>query len=482
MTAGRSLPQTWRTRLARPWADRTGRTAQAHAASPLAAQDRAAGPWHRAGRLLPGLALACLALAACEREVILEGERLDPRALTRAGAPDVPPNRALPVALTAPVDHSAWTHRGGSPTHRIAHPALPATLGVAWSTNIGDGASRRMRITADPVAADGRVFTLDAHSTVTATGRDGRILWQTDIRPGWAGRGIASGGGLALGAGRLFVTSAYGALMALDPASGDVIWSKRFEAPLTAPPAVAEGRVFVVGTDGTGWAIDAGTGQVQWQLPGVPASAGMVGGAGPAVAGGRAILPFATGDVVGVAAATGVQSWRSRVAGQRLGRTGALVSDIAGDPVVVDGTVFVGNRSGRLMALDAATGAVRWSVREGAFGPVWPAGDSLFMISDRGELLRLQARDGARVWGVELGHFLPARERRRAETVAHFGPVLAGGRLIVASSDGLLRSFDPASGALLSETALPGPAASRPVVVERTLYLVTRDGRLHALR
>ena len=427
-------------------------------------------------------ALVVLGLAGCEREVILEGERLDPRALTVAGAPELPGNRSLPVALAAPTDHSAWTHRGGTATQRIAHPALGAAPGLVWSAGIGDGASRRMRITADPVAAEGRIFTLDAHSTVTATGRDGARLWQADIRPDWAGRGLASGGGLAIGAGRLFVTSGYGLMQAMDPASGAVLWSKRFEAPLTAPPTVAEGRVFVVGSDGTGWAIDAADGRVLWQLPGVPSAAGMVGGAGPAVAGGRVMLPFVTGDIVSAAVGTGVQAWRTRVAGQRLGRTGALVTDIAGDPVVVDGTVFVGSRSGRVVALDAASGVVRWSARDGAFGPVWPAGDSLFFVSDQGELLRLQARDGARVWGVPLGHFLETRERRRAETVAHFGPVLAGGRLLVASSDGYLRAFDPASGALLSETALPAGAASRPIVVERTLYLVTRDGRLHALR
>ncbi|MGY6410186.1 MAG: outer membrane protein assembly factor BamB family protein [Alkalilacustris sp.] len=441
--------------------------------------------WRRTRRrvgALWGIGLSALVLAGCERELILEGERLDPRALTVAGPAQVPPNRAVPVALVTPVDHAAWTHRGGTPAQRIAHPAFSTAPAVVWSAPIGEGADRRQRLTADPVAADGRIFTLDARSTVTATGRDGARLWQVDVRPDWAGRGMASGGGLALGAGRLFVTSAYGLLVALEPASGAVLWSRRFEAPLTAPPAVADGRVFVVGSDGTGWAIDAATGQALWQLPGVPSAAGMVGGAAPAVAGGRVLMPFASGDVVGASAATGAQDWRTRVAGQRLGRTAALVTDIAGDPVVVDGTVFVGNRSGRVAALDAASGAIRWSAREGAFGPVWPAGDSLFLVSDQGELVRLQARDGSRIWGVPLGHFLEARERRRAETVAHFGPVLAGGRLLVASSDGFLRSFDPASGALLAETALPGGAASRPVVVERTLYVVTRDGRLHALR
>ena len=66
--------------------------------------------------------------------------------------------------------------------------------------------------------------------------------------------------------------------------------------------------------------------------------------------------------------------------------------------------------------------------------------------------------------------------------VAHFGPVLAGGRLIVASSDGLIRAFDPASGALAGSVELPGGAASAPAVAGGVLYVVTKDGKLRAFR
>jgi hypothetical protein len=60
--------------------------------------------------------------------------------------------------------------------------------------------------------------------------------------------------------------------------------------------------------------------------------------------------------------------------------------------------------------------------------------------------------------------------------------VLAGGRLIVATSDGALRQFDPAMGAALGDVALPEGAASAPVVAGSTLYIVTEDGRLNAFR
>ncbi|MBC7142188.1 MAG: PQQ-binding-like beta-propeller repeat protein, partial [Rhodobacteraceae bacterium] len=59
---------------------------------------------------------------------------------------------------------------------------------------------------------------------------------------------------------------------------------------------------------------------------------------------------------------------------------------------------------------------------------------------------------------------------------------LAGGRLVVASSDGLIRSFDPTSGALLSSVELPNGAASAPAIAGGVLYVVTKDGKLRAFR
>ena len=81
------------------------------------------------------------------------------------------------------------------------------------------------------------------------------------------------------------------------------------------------------------------------------------------------------------------------------------------------------------------------------------------------------------IWRVPL----PQAEHRRGVT-AFYGPVLAGGRLIVGSSDGQLLQFDPTAGAALGAVALPSGAASAPVVAGSALYIVTEDGRLNAFR
>ncbi|MEL6565774.1 MAG: PQQ-binding-like beta-propeller repeat protein, partial [Pseudomonadota bacterium] len=130
----------------------------------------------------------------------------------------------------------------------------------------------------------------------------------------------------------------------------------------------------------------------------------------------------------------------------------------------------------------AGSGARVWTAPEGAFGTVLPVAGSVFLVSDRNELLRLSAEDGSRIWGTALPQFVRDRPTRRSEIFAHHGPVLAGGRLLVASSDGSLRSFDPVSGGLLGVTDIPAGATTAPVVAGQTLYLVNRKGDLIAYR
>ena len=140
-------------------------------------------PRRRAG-IAAALTLGAMLLGACSDEVILEGERFDVRdplagvsdataaAAAASGAatgeaPDSAIVRDVPISLPGQVNHTSWTHRNGSSTHRITHPALGSTLTQIWSADIGEGNSRRANITADPVSEGGRIYTLDARSRVS---------------------------------------------------------------------------------------------------------------------------------------------------------------------------------------------------------------------------------------------------------------------------------------------------------------------------
>jgi outer membrane protein assembly factor BamB len=432
------------------------------------------------------LAIAAgLGLAACGGDDILPGERLDPLAVISPDGPAVEGPAGISstaLSLTAPVTNGEWTHRGGNAAHAPGHVQLGTGTNRIWSANIGQGDNRGHRIVADPVVAAGRVFTLDSRATVTATALNGARAWSVDITPAQENPDSASGGGLAYEGGRIFVTTGFGELVAMDAATGAVQWRQRVDASISGGPAVQDGVVYVAARNSVGWAVRASDGKVLWQTSGTASGSGVMGVSVPAVQGRSVIFPFSSGQLLSVDRNSGLTDWATQIGGTRTGRSIAVIRDITGDPVISGGRVYAGTSSGRMEAVDMASGLQDWTSGEGANGPVVVAGGSVFAVNDQAELVRLDAATGGVIWRQPMPYYTKERVKKQQSIHAHYGPVLAGGRLYVASSDGMLRSFDPASGALVGQGEIPGGAASAPVVAGQTLYVVARNGQLHALK
>jgi outer membrane protein assembly factor BamB len=443
-------------------------------------------------KAMTGVALLALLAACGPKEVILQGERFPVRADLDASipvegkpAPTAPPameNQSVAISL-GPQTGGDWTHRAGNARHLMPHAALSATPKLAWAANIGSGSSRKNRISAAPVVADGRIFTIDATTGVTATSTGGATLWSTDLAADFDKGGGQSAGGLATDGARVFATTEYGELVALDAATGAILWRQRVDSPMSGAPATDGKAVYVSGRDGSAWAVDAATGKVIWQVVGTPGKAAYVGTAAPTIGDRAVIFPSAAGDLMAVLKiGGGTKIWQSSLAGKRLGRAYALTADVTGDAVISGKTIFAGSGAGRTVAMSASSGEQIWAAGEGALGPVAVAGGSIFLVNDEAKLVRLNAETGEVIWSVEMPYFTQEKIKKRKGIYAHYGPVLAGGRIMVVSSDGLLRAFDPTDGSLAYTTDIPGGAAAQPAVAGGTLYVVSGKGQLLAFR
>lgn len=438
-------------------------------------------------KLILASVIATGVLAGCaDREIILPGDRLGVREILqdRSGADAASPNTTVAATVPAAVNNAAWPQSHVSPSVRTTNAALSGNLTPVWATSIGEGDKRRARIITDPVVADGRIFTIDSAGRVSATSTSGSALWSYSIVPLRDDASQALAGGLAVDNGRLYVTSGFGTLTALDAATGREIWTQRLEATATGAPTVFGGLVYVVAGDSTAWAIEAEDGRVRWQSDGLGDIGNVAGAAPPAVNDSHVVFSFGSGAVQGAFRQGGLRLWSADIVGARRGFAIALVDDITGYPVIDGSTVYAGNHSGRVVALNVNSGERLWTAQHGALDPVWPAGNSVYVVSDLNELVRLDATDGSRIWAVDLPGYEPVRrpQRRRDSAFVNHGPIMAGGRLIVASSDGFIRAFDPASGEVVSQTEIRGGATTRPVVANGTLYVVSTAGVLHAFR
>lgn len=420
-------------------------------------------------------------LAACEEpQVILPGVREDIRPASDNEA--VETRGSKPISLPAQRANANWSQSPGTVAYRTTHPQLRATPQRVWSASIGKGDSRKQRITAEPVVAGGLIYTLDSEANVTATSTQGQKAWSTNLIPANDGDEDATGGGMAYANGVLYVSSGFGRLTALDGKTGAIRWQKRLNATGSGAPLVNDGLLYLVAGDETGWAVDTSNGRIAWQIQGTPSVGNVLGAPAPVIAQDFAVFAFGSGDVAATFRKGGIRRWNASVAGGRRGRAAAQIVDVTGGPMVAGDTIYIGNHSGRTVAFDIGSGERKWTADEGAIDTVWPVGGSVFQISDRSQLVRLDSSDGSVIWAQDLPGFVKDKPNRRGPIVAHYGPILAGGRIVVASNDGFVRFFNPVDGTLVNRVEVPGGATTAPVVAGQTLYVVSTKGDLHAFR
>ncbi len=432
---------------------------------------------------LPLLLAGCdsMDLFAGKKTAPLPGDRLSVLALDQQLEPD-PRIADLQVRLPRPWVNTEWPQSGGEPNHVMHHLSLSPSLRQLWRTSIGSSASSDERILSQPLVADGRIYAMDAEANVSAfNAENGRRIWRTDLTPRSEDSG-AIGGGIAIDGGRLFATTAYGDVYALDPATGKVVWQQKIGVPLRAAPAADAGRVFIITQDNQMKALDANTGVEQWSFAGIVEVAGLIGAATPAVDGGVVIAPFSSGELFALSTANGSVAWSDAL--QRTGRISSVgtINDIAGNPVADRGRVYAIGHGGRMVAIDMRTGERVWERELSGLQSPWVAGDFIYVVTLDAEVVCLSRRDGRIRWVTALERFRDPTAKVKKGPITWYGPVLGGDRLVLTSSNGVAVSLSPYTGEVLGRIKLSGNAAVSPVVANETLYILTDDANLVALR
>ena len=407
----------------------------------------------------------------------LEGERLSVLQLERQLEPD-PELSQLAISLPSPFANREWPQAGGYPDHNMGHLGLGQGLSVKWRADVGTGSTKAVRLVAQPIVADGRVYTLDADAELSAFDLGtGRRLWTTETRRDNEDDDVLTGG-IGMAEGRIFVTTGYATVAAFEAETGAELWRQRLSAPSRAAPTIAQGRVFVITVDNRLIAHDATTGNVVWDHSGLIEAAGLLGAASPATDGSVVVSGYSSGEIHGLRIENGTSVWQDSVAPvRRLGMMASL-ADIEAMPVIADGVVYAIGHAKRFLAIDVRNGTRRWQRNLGSTSTPVVAGDFLFVLSNENELVAMTRQDGRILWVSQLPRY--EDEEDREDPIVWTSPVLAGGRLILAGSDETVLEIDPTNGTVLTEWESRNPVIIDPVVVDNTLLMLDERGTLTA--
>lgn len=455
-------------------------------------------------RLLAALMVAALGVSACStvdrlnpfkgsapKEVATEGDRISIISADQKLEP-AEALKGVDFALPPPETVAAWPLPGGSPEQAMGNANAAPSLTIAWRKSIGQGSKHGELITAPPVAAAGKVFTMDAQAEVTAhDARTGDRLWHINMRPTDNKRDREGfGGGLAFADGKLYVTSGFRLVAQLDANTGRVGWRVRTDQPIHGAPTVFGGRVMAVALDNTLLTFDAATGAPGWTYQALSESARILAASSPAVSGDTVVAAFGSGELIALRTANGNDLWNNALS--RASRTSALseIRDIPGRPVIYGGDVFAVSHSGVFAATDLRTGAARWSLPVVGISSPLPEGDVVYVVGTDGKLICASRESGQIYWVHDMNPGWVVRKKGGLWGIGSHevpkplwtSPILVDSRLILTSSDGQLVALNAKTGELEKKLNLGEPSLMSPIAMGAMIYLVTDNGQLVAIR
>lgn len=234
-------------------------------------------------------------------------------------------------------------------------------------------------------------------------------------------------GGLALTEdNRLYAASTTGAVYLLDPDKGSEV--NRFDAGdgVWSAPLVTNTAVYVGSVDGKLQALDPQSLKPLWNQP-FQAGAGLI--TDPVLAGENTVLVGGIDETLyALDAATGAMKWSFGGGNWFWGR-----------PLVDKGTVYAPDLNGNVYALDAANGSLKWTFP--APGPVRSApllaGGLLIVMDKNGTMFGLDPASGKPAWGPTV-----------LNKTVFSDPMLLGDKILIVAEGGNLFTVTPADGAL----------------------------------
>jgi outer membrane protein assembly factor BamB len=387
--------------------------------------------------------------------------------------------QGVDFSIPEPQARSEWPNPGGTADNVVEHTAGAPNFQVAWRRSVGAGGSRASHVTATPVVAGGRIFTLDGRAGVTARNlQDGSQVWRVDLAPRSGRDREAYGGGLAVANGLLYVSSGYRLVTALDAQTGAVKWRTAMASPIHGAPTVADGRLFVVDVEDQLFALDANTGEIIWNFQALEEPARILAASAPAVSGDVVVAPFASGEIVAFRTANGAQLWTDTLSFTNRNNALSEIRDISGRPVIYRGDVIAGSHSGVAAAISLRDGQRRWELPITSITTPLPAGDVVYFTDQSGKIYCVSRDSGLVYWSTDLNAGIKSLKNRPVWS----GPLLASGKLIVVSNRGEAVALDPKKGARIRSIRLGSPAFITPIAVDGTVFVMTEEAELVAIR
>lgn len=366
----------------------------------------------------------------------------------------------LVVAVAGFGSGCAWmpTWLGGSPSKSAEAAPLPdfrpsLATRVAWRVNIGSARGAFLQ----PAVLENAVYAASGDGAVVRLSPAGEVVWRADAKARISGGVGSDGFTVAVGSPRGEVIT-FGA-------DGTPLWRAQVPGEIQSPPLVGRGLVVVRGSDFRITAFDAESGKRRWtyQRPSTPLT--VRGPTELAFSGDFVLAGFPAGRLVALTATTGVVRWDVLVSEPRGATEVERLSDVMGGPLVAAGDVCAASFQGRLACFEAANGALRWARDVAAISG--PGGDDqrVFVVDAKSQLHAFSRTAGASAW-----------QQQKLTNRDLSTPLALRRAVVVGDYRGIVHFLSPEDGNFVARVDLGGAIVAPPRAFGGGAIVQTQDG------
>ena len=407
------------------------------------------------------------------------GSRVDILGIERDTEVD-PALAGFAVTLPPAAVNEAWAQPGGNASKSPGHVELGQGLSRIWTAKV-TGANPRARLAASPVMSDGRIYVVDTTARVTAfDANTGAQIWSNALEIEKDGKPSRFGGGVSATGTNVFATNGVGDVASLAADTGALVWKKRPAGPLRGAPTLSNGNVYVMTQDNQIYALRQSDGEAQWNEAGPVAASGIFGVGAPAAAQGTIIAGYSSGELAAYRYENGRSLWSDTLSRTAMSTSVSTLTDIDADPVIDRGRVFALGKGGRMASYELVSGQRIWEINIAGISTPVTSGEWVFVMTDEARLLCVARSTGKIRWISKLQRY--KNEKKKKKPISWYGPVLAGGRLVITNSHGAVWSVAPDEGTATEILDVGNDVSLAPIVAKNILYILDDSGRISAFR
>lgn len=340
---------------------------------------------------------------------------------------------------------------------------VSGTLSVrqAWKADVGKSGPYSMQ----PAAAGNNVYVSSNNGNVMALdGATGRVLWKAkadlDLTSGPGSDGSVTA-----------VAGEKGAIYAFD-ASGKQIWKKQVNGEVLSAPLVGNGLVVVRTTDTRVFGLDAETGERRWIYQRSQTPLNLRAAMGMVFAGDGIVMGFPGGKLGVLTPGNGVLRWESAVSYPKGVSEIERLNDVTGLPMVNGRQVCATTFQGRVACLELASGQPQWG--KDFSSPSGPAQDdnAIYASDEQSVVHAFDRQNGNERWKNN-----DLRNRRLG------APLALGRSVVMGDFEGYVHFLSRDDGQVLARMKTDGSAiTAAPVVAGQTMVIQTRDGDVYGFQ